>query len=34
LCGAQAVEEINEKLEELRYERAELLGDDDGGGAE
>jgi hypothetical protein len=24
------VEEINEKLEELRYERAELLGDDSG----
>jgi hypothetical protein len=28
------VEEINEKLEELRYERAELLGDDSGGAEE
>lgn len=36
MCCEQAVEEINEKLEELRYERAELLGDEDGngGGAE
>ena len=35
-AGQQGVvEEINEKLEELRYERADLIGDeDDGGGAE
>ena len=25
----QVVEEINEKLDELRYEKAELLGDED-----